>query len=104
MADRQYKNDAQTRGYKVMMLLAGNEFSGVAPGELAKALRTSPGNITRDLSVLQQLGLAEQLPHDTTRWRLGPKLIQIGLSFSRHLDEVRRRAGEIEQRYSREAH
>lgn len=102
MAERIYKNDAQTRGYKVLLLLAGNEFSGVAPGELAKAVGTSAGNVTRDLRILQDAGLAEPLPHDQKRWRLGPKLVQIANSFKAHLSEVQRRATEVEQRYTRQ--
>ena len=101
MSERKYKNEAQERGYKVLMLLAGNEFNGVAPGELAKSLATNPGNITRDLRVLQESGLAETLPHDPSRWRLGPNLVQIANAFRAHLTEVQRRAAEVEQRYTR---
>lgn len=101
---REYKSGAQERGYRVLILLAGNEFNGVAPGELAKALDTNPSNITRDLSVLHGAGLAEPLPHDPKRWRLGPKVIQIANAFTAHMGEVTRRAAEIEQRYTRNPH
>lgn len=101
---REYKNSAQERGYRVLILLAGNEFSGVAPGELAKALATNPSNITQDLRVLQAAGLAETIPHDPKRWRLGPKVIQIANAFTAHMAEVTRRAAEIEQRYTRNPH
>lgn len=100
-AERIYKNEAQSRGYKVLLLLAGNEFNGVAPGELAKAINTSAGNVTRDLRILQEAGLAEPLPHDPKRWRLGPKIVQIANSFKSHIAEVQRRAAEVEQRYTR---
>ena len=101
MAEPKYTNEAQTRGYKVLMLLAGNEFNGVAPGELAKSLATNPGNITRDLRVLQEIGLAEPLPHDSSRWRLGPRLVQIANAFKQHLTDVQHRADEVAQRYTR---
>ncbi|HSH71565.1 MAG TPA: hypothetical protein VK974_00785 [Methylophilaceae bacterium] len=96
-----YTSGSQERGYHVLLLLAGNEFTGVLPGEIAKALNTSPSNITRDLRVLQNVGLAEPLPHDEKRWRLGPKLVQISNAFTNHLSEVNRRMGEIQQRYTR---
>jgi DNA-binding IclR family transcriptional regulator len=101
MAERQYTNESQERGYKVLKLLAGNEFSGLAPGEIAKALNISPGNVTRDLRVLQKVGLAEQLPHDENKWRLGPAMIQMANAHKQHLATVHHRIAEVEQRYSR---
>lgn len=102
MADkREYKSASQERGYRVLLLLSGNEFNGLAPGELAKSLETNPGNITRDLRVLRAVGLAEETP-GTGRWRLGPKLIQIANAFKTHMAEVARRAEEIDQRYTRD--
>lgn len=102
MTTRKYTNEAQTRGYKVLLLLSGKEFTGIASGEIAKALKTDPANITRDLRILQEAGLAEPLPEDSKRWRLGPKLVQIANAFKAHLSEVQRRASEVEQRYTRE--
>ncbi len=100
MSEREYKSGAQERGYHVLILLAGNEFNGLAPGEIAKALDTGPSNITRDLRVLQSAGLAEQI-QETGRWRLGPKLIQIALAFSDHVEKTSGRINELKQRYSR---
>lgn len=96
-----YRNDAQQRLLKVILLLAGNEFSGLAPSDLAKALDTNPSNITRDLANLKEAGLAEQLA-DTGRWRLGPKLVQIALAFSEHMTRSTARVNEIQQRYTRQ--
>lgn len=101
---REYSNKPQERGYKVLLLLAGNEFGGLAPSEIAKAIGATPANITSDLRVLQKAGLAEPLPHDTRKWRLGPKIVQIANAFKDHLSEVQRRAEEIEQRYTRSPH
>lgn len=95
-----YNNAAQERGYAVLLVLAGNEFTGLTPSDIAKAIGTSASNITRDLGVLQKVGLAEQLV-ETGRWRLGPKLVQVALSFQLHLDKSRRRLDEINQRYTR---
>lgn len=101
MSDKQYSSGSQERGYRVMLLLAGHEFDGLAPGQIADALKTNPSNITRDLRVLQNVGLAEPLPHDPKRWRLAPKLVQIANSYNAHMSEIERRAAEMRQRYSR---
>lgn len=101
MAEKQYNNSSQERGYRVLLLLAGHEFDGLAPGQLAEALQANPSNITRDLRVLQSVGLAEPLPTDQRRWRLGPKLIQVANQFQRSLADIKRRAEEVEQRYTR---
>jgi len=95
-----YINAAQQRLLKAVVLLAGNEFSGLAPSDLAKALGTNPSNVTRDLANLKEAGLAEQI-QDTGRWRLGPKLIQIALAFSDHLIRSSDRMNELKQRYTR---
>lgn len=96
-----YINAAQQRLLKAIVLLAGNEFSGLAPSDLAKALGTNPSNVTRDLANLKEAGLAEQLP-DTGRWRLGPKLVQIALAFSDHMSRATSRIDEMQQRYTRQ--
>ena len=100
MSER-YRNEAQQRLHKTTVLLAGNEFSGLAPCELAKALGTNPSNVTRDLANLKEAGLAETLP-DTGRWRLGPKLVQIALAFSDHISRSSARMNELQQRYTRQ--
>ncbi|ABE50977.1 helix-turn-helix domain-containing protein [Methylobacillus flagellatus] len=101
MAEKKYNSSSQERGYRVLLLLAGHEFDGLAPGQLAEALKTNPSNITRDLRVLQEVGLAEPLPTDQRRWRLGPKLIQVATQFQQSLTEIKRRADEVQQRYTR---
>lgn len=95
-----YNNESQMRGYKVILALAGNEFTGLLPSEIAKRVDAAPSAITRDLSVLQQAGMAEQIP-ETGRWRLGPKVVQIAVAFQLHLDTNRSRLAEINQRYTR---
>lgn len=100
MPEKTYTNAAQERGYRVLLTLAGNEFTGLAPSEIARAVGTTNDNITRDLRVLQATGLAEPIL-ETGRWRLGPKLVQIALAFTDHIDRNRRRLEEVQQRYSR---
>lgn len=100
MSEREYRNEAQERGYRVLLALAGNEFLGLLPSEVAKRVDASPSLITRDLRVLKASGLAEQI-QETGRWRLAPKLVQIAVAFQMHLDGTRRRMDEINQRYTR---
>lgn len=103
MAERgetQYSNESQERGYKVLLVLAGNEFNGLSPSEVAKSVGAPPSYITRDLRVLQKAGLAEPIL-ETGRWRLGPKLVQIAISFSDQLNRARTKLDEITQRYTR---
>lgn len=94
-----YTSEAQQRVLQVLLLLAGNEFDGVTPTELARAAGTTPPNITRDLYNLGKAGLAERL--ETGRWRLGPKLIQIALAFSTHVGRKSEQLAELVQRYTR---
>lgn len=93
-------NAGQVRVLRTLLLLQGHEFQGMAPSEIAKALDTGPANTSRDLRVLQRLGLAEQI-QETGRWRLGPKVVQIATAFSLELDKHRRRVEEVAQRYTR---
>lgn len=96
MTETRYINAAQQRILQMLMRLAGHEIEGIAPSELAVALRTSASNITRDLANLREAGVAEKLESD--RWRLTPKIVQLSLaasaSFARAqdaLDEARNR-------------
>lgn len=95
-----YTNEAQQRICEMLRVLAGNEFTGLAPSQIAKAMNVSASVITRDLFNLQKAGFAEPLG-DTGRWRLGPKLVQIGLAFMTHSDEQRRLLEETHARYTR---
>lgn len=101
MTDEKYRSSSQQRVLQVLLALAGNEFHGVTPGELAKATRSTASNMTRDLANLSLAGLAEEIP-DTGRWRLGPKMVQLALAHLRHMDDIERRHNEVRQRYSRE--
>lgn len=109
MSDR-YLCASQQRVLAVMAALAGHEVDGVSLTEIATAiaarngsgsLTTARNNVFRDLHNLQAAGLAEQLP-DSERWRLGPRLVQIALSYQRHIDRVAARLDETRQRYSRD--
>lgn len=98
MAD--YTSESQQRILRTLTVLAGNEFNGLTPSEVAKAVRTSASNATRDLANLREAGLAEVI-QETGRWRLGPKLIQIAVAFSTHLNRAQTRLDELTNRYTR---
>lgn len=95
----QYTNAAQQRVLAATVVLAGHEAMGLAPSQLAKALRTSASNVTRDLANLITAGFVERL--DTGNYRLGPRLVQIATAHQRGLADIKARVDEIEQRYSR---
>lgn len=95
-----YINDAQQRVLTELHLLAGHELHGLAPGEIARELKVSPGTITRDMANLKEAGYAEQIP-ETCRWRLGPKVVQIGLKFQNALARAEARVADISNRYTR---
>lgn len=99
VAQRGYTSAAQQRILAMALQLAGNEFDGVLPVELARALATTASNVTRDLANLETAGFAERLP--TGRWRLGPKLVQIALAFSTHVAKKADQLDELKQRYTR---
>lgn len=100
MSRPDYTNEAQQRLCRTLILLAGNEFLGLAPSEIAKSLGTNPSNVTRDLANLRTAGLAEEMA-DTGKWRLGPKLVQIALAFSQNAGRMADRVAEIQNRYTR---
>jgi len=99
VSDR-YLHEGQQRILKVILALAGRELSGLAPGEIAKGLDITPSCVTRDLANLQAAGFAEPIA-ETGRWRLGPKLVQIAVSFAQELNNRRSQLDEILQRYTR---
>lgn len=98
MSAANYINAAQQRVLKILMLLAGHEVMGLAPGEIAKTVGTSASNITRDLANLRQAGYAEQL--DNGQWRITPRIGQISLRVLNSLGEARKRLDETTQRFS----
>lgn len=98
-ADRRYINTAQQRVLRTLTMLCGHELDGLAPGEIAKALRCAPPNTTRDLANLREAGLAECL--ESGRWRVTPRVAQMAFAVAKSLDDARARVDEITQRYTR---
>lgn len=100
MTERGYINAAQQRILQMLMCLAGHEIDGIAPGEMAKALRTSPSNVTRDLANLHEAGMAEEF--QPNRWRLTPRVVQVSLAAGAALAKAQNQLDEVRQRFSRE--
>jgi DNA-binding IclR family transcriptional regulator len=97
-----YTNAAQQRLLRLVMLLAGQEITGMAPAEIAQGQQCSAPMVTRDLANLAAAGWAEQIP-ETNRWRLAPPVVQIAMRHMVALDRARARLEEVAGRYSRQA-
>ena len=98
MSDDKYVSDAQQRICDLIRTLAGNEITGLAPGEIAKLQVCSPSQVTRDLANLKHRGWAAQLP--TGRWRLGPEIVQIALRHMVAIDRAQRQFDGVRQRFA----
>ena len=100
----QESGQAQRRILQVVFALAGNELMGLAPSEIQRALGVnSASTVTRDLAVLKDMGIAEQV-QETGRWRLGPRVVQIARDFELNLSKAKTKVSELEQRYTRSTH
>lgn len=96
-----YTSASQQRLLKLLLTLAGNEFTGLLPSELARSTHSSASNVTRDLHNLKLAGLAEEVPDTNGRWRLGPKIVQVAIAHLNCRDRAQSRLTELNQRYSR---
>jgi len=71
---------------ELFRLLAGYDHVGLAPGEIAKALRVGAPWVSVNLPLLAELDFVERIP-DTPRWRLGVTFIRIAnTAFSANAD------------------
>jgi DNA-binding IclR family transcriptional regulator len=95
-----YYNESQQRVLRLLVLLSGNEVTGLMPSEISAAQNCSAPMVTRDLFNLQRAGLAELVP-ETSRWRLAPQVVQIALKHMAALDRAEKRLDETRNRYSR---
>ena len=97
---KQYISKGQQRLTMVLLALEGREVEGVSPKEVAAGLQIPPSAVTIALANLAEAGLAERMPQ-TNRWRLTPRVIQIGMSMMRGVEQAKARVAEVEQRYTR---
>lgn len=103
MDDAKYISDAQQRLLAVISTMAGNEMTGLLPGQIAKQAECTPSQVTRDLANLKHAGWAEEVPGQPGRWRLGPTIVAIAVRHAAGLDRARRRLDEVARRYGGEA-
>ena len=95
-----YTHEGQQRILKLVLLLAGNEITGMAPSDIARQQACNPSLVTRDLANLQEAGFAELVP-ETGRWRLAPQVVQIAIKHMAALDRAQSRLDETRARFSR---
>jgi DNA-binding IclR family transcriptional regulator len=95
-----YINEPQQRLLQLIDLLAGHEIQGLAPSEIAKAMRCSAPQVTRDMENLRHAGWAERTPKGD-RWRLSPHPIQLAIRHAQALSDGKRALDDVAQRFSR---
>ena len=81
---------AVRRSHKIVELLAGRCFDGLTNKELAKALSTTPTNISRDLQALADLGYVQQLEVGR-RWTLTARPLAVMHAYAQHLNAMQDR-------------
>ena len=94
-----YRSNGQQRVLKIMLILAGHEINGLAPGEVARAADTSPSNAIRALENLRIAGIAERIP-ESERWRLSPRVPQIATAMLNGISRSQSKVDEVKQRYT----
>lgn len=101
-AGASYTCEPQQRLLKLITLLAGNEVTGLAPGEIAKLQGCSASVATRDLANLAEGGFAEKTP-ETGLWRLTPQpLVQMAIRVQLGIAQAEARLAETRQRFLRD--
>ena len=100
MSGPDYTNEAQQRILRLLVVLAGNEITGLAPSDIAREQQCSASQVTRDLANLRAAGMAEQVP-ETLRWRLAPAIVQVAIKHMDALARAESRLAETKNRYSR---
>lgn len=94
-----YTNAAQQRILSLAERMAAHAVDGVSNTELARAIRTSASNITRDLENLKTAGWAMRL--DTGLWVPTTKPVQISVQVSAALQRAQEHLDEARQRFTR---
>ncbi|AOJ73090.1 MULTISPECIES: helix-turn-helix domain-containing protein [Burkholderia] len=82
---------------EVLNVLLGHFAHGLTPGELAKATRLSPSNITRYVATLEETGFAERIP-ETGRIRPSVRFAQHAVAIAQSLNAARHRLDELASR------
>ena len=93
-------NEAQQRIMKIVEMLANDVVMGYSPMQIARHIGTSPANITRDMSNLEQFGWVER-DEERSTWRLTPRFGQQSFKVQNSIERAARRVEETQQRYTR---
>lgn len=97
----QYRNEAQQRILKVVLVLFGHVLRGLPPSVIAREVKCSNAVMTRDLANLVMAGLIEK---DETSgcYRLTQRLPQQCFKVLTEIDSAERRIAEVKQRFTRD--
>jgi DNA-binding IclR family transcriptional regulator len=79
----------------IVELLSGRFFDGLPNKELARLLKTSAANISRDLTQLADLGYARKL--DNGCWSLTTKPLAIMRTYRDHYQRLQERMAESDR-------
>jgi len=96
-----YENAAQQRILKTVMVLFGHEVDGLSPSQIAKAINTNAGNVTRDIYNLIEAGVAEKLTHNDNI-RIAPRVGQKAIAILNGIDAASRRLEDTKNRFTRQ--
>lgn len=98
--NERYRNEAQQRILKVVMVLFGHVVDGLSPSAIAREVNCSAAVMTRDLANLREAGIADR-DEASGCWRLTPRLPQQAIKVWTAIDAAERRLQEAKQRFTR---
>lgn len=98
--NERYRNDAQQRILKIVMVLFADVVNGLTPSAIAREVKCSAAVMTRDLANLREAGVADK-DETTGCWRLTPRLPQQTIKVWAAIDTAERRLQEAKNRFTR---
>ncbi len=91
-------SNSQQRILKVMLSLSGHEFMGLRTSDIAKLNNISMTNASRDLSNLQEAGIAEKMENNS--WRLTKLIPKMGLLMLNQIEEQQTKLDNFKNNYT----
>ena len=98
--NERYRNKAQLRLVKVILVLFNDVVNGLSPTAIAREVGCSAAVCTRDMANLAEAGIAEKV-EGSGCWRLTPRLPQQAIKVWTSVDQHERRVQEARQRFNR---